>query len=230
MTNINQLHGYPLFTDLSEAELAQIAPRLSKRAFGKGAYLYHPGNPALNVYLVASGMVRLFFTNSRGKEYILEIVGPPATVGIPMLHEDQNRLMGAAAMQPSVVLALSKQDLAYFAQHFPQLMRNVYQSMDHALRKMIQFTQALVTLSVDGRLAGLILYLSKLSADPNDPDEFEIPLSQAEMASWLGASRGHLNRALSRLQQLGLIHVEGQKFTILDRSGLRHVTEDLAVE
>lgn len=227
MTNINQLRGYTLFTGLSEAELAQIVPRLSKRAFAKDAYLYHPGNPALNIYLLESGLVRLFFTNSSGQEFIMEIVGPPAIIGVPMLHEDQNRLMGAAAVQPCVVLALSKPDLAEFAQRFPPLMHNIYQSMDRTLRRVIRFTQMLVTLSVDGRLAATLLYLSKFCTDPKQPDVFEMPISQAELANWLGASRGHLNRALKRLQALSLIHVEGQTFTLLDRPGLRRLTEDL---
>ncbi|MBN2148290.1 MAG: Crp/Fnr family transcriptional regulator [Anaerolineales bacterium] len=225
MNKANQLQEYPLFAGLSEAELAQIAPCLSKRTFAKGAYLYHPGNPALNVYLLESGLVRLFFTDSRGQEYILELAGPQAIIGIPMLHQDQNRLLGAAALQPSVLLVLSKQDLFRLAQRFPQLMQNVYRLMDGTLRKMVQFAQMLVTLSVDARLARLLLYLSKLCTDPKHPDEFEMHISQAELAHWLGASRGHLNRALKLLQARGLIRVEGQKFTLLDRPGLQRMTE-----
>ena len=224
------LSDYPLFAGLSEAELAQIAHCLSKRVFGKGAYLYHPGNPAANVYLIESGLVRIFFCDQRGQEYIIQLAGRRSVVGVPMLYDDQTRVMGAAAVQPVVVLVLEKQDLARFAERFPRLMQNIYRWMDQALRNMVQFTQSLVTLDVNGRLAALIMYLSWLIASPQSPDEFEIPLSQAELASWLGTSRGHLNRALAKLQQLGLIRVEGQKLTILDRPGLRRVTEDLLIK
>jgi hypothetical protein len=39
-----------------------------------------------------------------------------------------------------------------------------------------------------------------------------------------------LNRTLSHLQQLGLIHIDGQRFIILDRHGLQSMTEDLLLD
>jgi DNA-binding GntR family transcriptional regulator len=66
--------------------------------------------------------------------------------------------------------------------------------------------------------------------NPNNRNVFELPISQAELANWLGTSRGHLNRALDRLEQLGLIRIERQLLTILDRPGLRRITEGLADE
>jgi CRP-like cAMP-binding protein len=218
---------YALFNGLSSGEMAQVAGCVSKRTFGKGAYLYHPGNPARNFYLVESGLVRLFFTDASGQEYLLELAGPGAMIGVPLLYEDQLRALGAAAVVPSVVLCLSQQDLAHFAGRFPRLMSNIYRSLDGGMRKLILFIKTLVILGVEGRLAFLVLHLSEVCGAQGDPDEFESPVSQAELARWLGASRGHLNRALGRLQQSGLIRVKGQTFTILDRAGLQRMTQDL---
>ncbi|MBN1146603.1 MAG: Crp/Fnr family transcriptional regulator [Anaerolineales bacterium] len=230
MSSINRIRDYPIFASLSQAELAQIAPCVSKRSFAKGAYLYHPGNPALNIYLVESGLVRLFFANMRGQEFVLDLLGPRATVGLPLLHEDQARMAGAAALQPVTALLLSQKDLGYFAQRSPQLMSNIYRGMDVALRKLMRLTQMLITVSLTGRLALILLYLSEIDKSQGTRDEFDFPLSQGEMAGWLGASRGHLNRALKRLQGRGLIRLEGQKLAILDRPGLRQMTEDFSME
>ena len=230
MKKVMQLCDYPLFSGLSQAELDQITSRLSRRTFGKGVYIYHPGNPAMNFYLIESGLVRLFFTDSRSQEYLLELAGPGAMIGAPLLYTDQVRALGAAAVVPTVALVLPQTELERFAQRFPRLMHNIYRSLDIGMRRLMKFIQTLVILGVDGRLVTLILYLNNLFADQGNPDEFEAPVSQAELARWLGASRGHLNRALNRLQQLGLIRVEGQKFTILDRRGLQRMAEDLAAE
>jgi CRP-like cAMP-binding protein len=56
--------------------------------------------------------------------------------------------------------------------------------------------------------------------------EVHLPLSQGEMASWLGASRGRLNRAVKELTQLGLICNDGQKYVILDREGLEQIIQE----
>ncbi|NIV38152.1 MAG: helix-turn-helix domain-containing protein, partial [Anaerolineae bacterium] len=42
-----------------------------------------------------------------------------------------------------------------------------------------------------------------------------------ELASWVAASRESVNKALVAFRDQGLIEVEGQRITILDRRGLR---------
>ncbi len=51
--------------------------------------------------------------------------------------------------------------------------------------------------------------------------EIELRLTQAELASWVAASRESVNKALVAFRDQGLIEVEGQRITILDRRGLR---------
>ena len=51
--------------------------------------------------------------------------------------------------------------------------------------------------------------------------EIELRLTQAELASWVAASRESVNKALVASRDQGLIEVEGQRITILDRRGLR---------
>jgi CRP/FNR family transcriptional regulator, cyclic AMP receptor protein len=229
LISINQLQDYPLFAGLSDTELSSLVPSLSKRTFAKGAYLYHPGSPSLNIYLVESGLIRIFFNNSVGQEFLLDLVGPRSTVGLPLLREDQTRLGGASAVQPSTVLVLPQKDLNYFIQRSPRLMHTIYQQMDVALRKLFMYASSLATISLQGRVASALLYLTR-DTGQGAQNELELPLTQTDLASWMGASRGALNRNLSNLQQIGLIRVEGQKFTILDRPGLQGMTEDLLID
>jgi len=227
MTNISHLDAYPLFAGLGEAELACLAGCLSRRSFARGAYLFYPGNPALNIYLVETGLVRLFYADASGREFLLDLAGPCTTVGMPMFRADQTRVAGAIALLPSVVLVLSQQDLTYYGPLYPRLMHNIYHEMDNGLRRLMAYARVLATLSMNGRLATLLLYLSRCDKSQAPQDAFELLLSQADMAGWCGVSRGHLNRAMARFQQQGLIHLEGQKLTILDRPGLQRLTDEL---
>ena len=231
MLTTGQLSLYPLFAGLTEAELSKLAPSLSKRTVSKGAYLYYPGNPGLYTYLVESGLIRLFFTNANGQEFILNLVGPRETFGLPLLLDDQLRVMGAAAQQTSVVLVISREDLFHWMECCPTLMHNVYIDLAMSARKLILNTRSLVTISLNGRLATMLLRLSAKSKERGDDfDKIILPLSQAEIASWINASRGRLNRAMKELQQLGLIRIDGQIIFILDREGLLRMTEDIALD
>jgi CRP-like cAMP-binding protein len=226
MITTDELHKYPLFAGLSTIELTALAACLSKRVVAKGAYLYHPGNPGLYTYLVQTGLVRLFFNNAQGQEFVLNLVGPGQVFGLPLWQEQQTRVLGAAALLPSVVLVIKREDLFHFMERFPTLMHNIYQELATSSRSLTLRVRALTTLSLKGRLARLLLRLSMKDQNQGYKNEVYLPLSQGEMASWLGASRGRLNRAVKELTQLGLIRNDGQKYVILDREGLEQIIQE----
>ena len=230
MISVDRLRDYPLFAGLSETELSKIAPCLSKRTFAKGAYLFFSGSPILNIYLVESGLIRMFFTNTVGQEFLLNLAGPGATIGFPILREGQTRLLGGAALLPSTLLVLSMEDTNYFMKRYPRFLHNVYGYVDTSIRKLLLYARGLATISLQGRIATLLLSLTEDDKGQGVKNEVELPLTQSDIAAWVGASRGALNRALTRLEQLGLIHVEAQKFIILDRPGLQRMTEDLILD
>ncbi len=223
-----QLRVYPLFAGLSEEEFVVLAHCLTRRILAKGAYLFHPGHPILNMYLVESGLVRVFFNDSRGQEFMLHLIGPGSMVGLPIMRENQTRMLGAAAVAPSVALVIAQQELLRFVQCSPQLNRNIYGLVSAGIEDLLLHVRSLVTLDVNGRLAALFLYLSR--DDPKSQREINLPLSQTDLAGWIGVSRGSLNRALNHLQELGLIHMEGQKMIILDRPGLERAAEGLITQ
>jgi CRP/FNR family transcriptional regulator len=221
MLSADQISGYPLFKDLSGGELEAIASCMVKRFFIKDAYLFHPGIPSINMYIVESGLVRIFFSNTKGDEFLLNLVGPRATFGQPLkLNENNIRILGAAALTPVVVLCISYEDLFNSLKTSRQLSLNLYQDLADSIRKLTLHYQAFITTGLEGRVASLFLHLSE-----SRNDVFNLPISQMDLASWLGASRGRLNRTLIEFQKKGYIHLEGSTFYILDRPALAKLTE-----
>jgi CRP-like cAMP-binding protein len=50
----------------------------------------------------------------------------------------------------------------------------------------------------------------------------DLRLTQGELATWVAASRESVNKVLSSFRDQGLIAVDGQGITILDRAGLEN--------
>lgn len=222
MITIDQLRNYPLFTGLTEQELGLILPRLTKRAFAKGTYLFYPGSSSTNTYLVESGLVRLFFTNTHGEEFLLHLVRPTDVFGLPVLDAEDVRVVGAAAYQDSVVLSIECEYLLQSMQTMPTLARNLYREASSSARMLLIHARALTTLSLNARLAFLLLRISHVW---ETADSIEMPLNQAELAGWLGASRGRLNRALSEFQKQGMIQVKDARILLTDRAGLERLAK-----
>lgn len=226
MPTNDQLRAYSLFTGLSDAELTALAPCITRRAFGKGAYLYYPGSPGLSLYLVESGLVRTFFADVHGREYLLNVFGPRTCIGLPVLPDGQARMVGAAVQQETVTLILMRDDMFEMMKRSAQFMQNVYYELANATRKLALYAQAHTILQVNGRLASLLMYHA-VRGDGAGSNEIALSLTQAEIASWVGASRARINSALSKMQQQKLIRLEGKKIIILDLQGVAKMAEGL---
>ena len=187
MTNPDQLRDYPLFDGLDEHELSSLATCISKRTFARGAYLYYPGSPALNVYLVESGMIGVYFSAPAGQEFLLDLVVPHSVVGL-LLRENQARIGAAAALQTSIVLVLSQKDLGHFTQRYPRLMHNIQGVVDESFRRLAMYALSLATISLQGRVAAALLQLTR-DTGRGVQNELDLPLSQTEFATLVGASR-----------------------------------------
>jgi CRP/FNR family transcriptional regulator, cyclic AMP receptor protein len=168
--------------------------------------------------------VRIFFSDSRGQEYFVNIMGPRSSFGQPLLPDDKVRMTGAAAQQETVVLILSREDMFAFMARSAQFMLNIYMDLAATARRLTIYAQAHTLLRMDERLASLLLFQA-LNQKGSEKDEVELPLTQSEIASWVGGSRGHINRALSNMQQANIMQLEDNKILILDVQALAKMAE-----
>ncbi len=53
-----------------------------------------------------------------------------------------------------------------------------------------------------------------------DLDEFQLPITQEELAGMIGASRERVNKSISSFIKLGWLAQNGEKYIIIDRKQL----------
>ena len=73
------------------------------------------------------------------------------------------------------------------------------------------------------RLAHLLceLLLRLRAVGLTDGDEYELPLTQTDLADTMGMSNVHMNRVLQKLRSEGLIELKSQNLVILDFERLK---------
>lgn len=222
MPSLKDLKPYQLFEGLTDTELASLLPYVHRRTVSKGGYLFYPQSPNLRTYWVESGLVRLFFTNARGNEFLLNLVRPGEVFGLPILDADLPRIIGAVTHQESTILSVESTHLLQAMDTMPQLAKNLYHAASISARMLLVHVRAVITLGLNERLAFLLL---RLSAVWQSTDILEMPIRQTELAGWLGVSRGRLNRALNELQKRGLIRMDDKRILLLDRAGLERLAK-----
>ncbi|SJZ32383.1 NTE family protein [Enhydrobacter aerosaccus] len=126
------LHRAPLFADLDTESMMAIERELTPLVLPGGAALFHQGEPADAVYVVASGCLGVFRHDDKaspeGPELIAEIT-PGNIVGEMSLLSRGVRTRDVAALRDSEVWRLGRDSFEGLTTHHPEvlpaLMRNV---------------------------------------------------------------------------------------------------------
>ncbi len=79
-----------------------------------------------------------------------------------------------------------------------------------------------VALDVTGRVAQRLVELARDYGSPVDGGiRIGLPMSQRDLAGWVGASREAANKALAQLERAGLLTVADRHIVVRDLEGLR---------
>lgn len=194
----------------------------SRRRLSARQIIYVFGNAASEMYRIVSGSVRLFATRSDGREVVFLKFQPGDCFGEASLIDNETRPQTAQAVTD---VELEVIDAAAFRR-----LRGAYREFDEALLRLLsqqmRFANGLfIDLSLNdllGRIARRILEAAQASRAPHDgAATLDLPLSQAEIASMVGASRQTVNRALQQLQSMGLLQTEYNRIIVHDLDWLR---------
>jgi CRP-like cAMP-binding protein len=166
--------------------------------------------------------VKLVAYGAENREVVLAIRGPGELVGEMAALGGQRRTATVIAVDDVEVGILRAETLREFLLEHPDaamvLMRMLVRRLTEATRDVVD----LATQDSIGRVAKRLL---ELAADHGTPVEggtrIELSLTQDELASWTGATRETVSRALRLMRRLGWVATDHRVITIVDADALR---------
>ncbi len=207
----------PLFSGLSEVEMAFIAGRVVPRKFGPGEIVFNEGDACSGLFVVASGHIRIYKTSASGREQVLSIDGPGSSVAELPVFDGGNYPASVGAVDDSTLLFVSKQDFRELCLTHPQVALKVLRVVGARLRRLVGIIEELSFTTVRHRLAAVLLRLAQKEGERTaNGIAITIPDNNQELASQIGTVRELVSRNLSRMQSEGLIEIDGRTVTIRD--------------
>ena len=223
----NFLQGLTLFARLDREGLEQIAAHVHRRSFAPGVTLFHQDMPGSILYIIEQGYVRVFSIGRTGQELTLNICGPGEIFGELSILDNQYHSATAITLSQTVVQLLAKTELDRFMERYPQIERAIIQLLVARLRTTTRHTEAMTFQDVQGRLACEILNLGEKHGQLNgNAIKVDIPLTQGDLATMVGATRESVNKALSALRAQNLVDIDNSSLTVLNPSGLRRMIQE----
>lgn len=218
------LASIPLFNGLEQGTLQEIADLMMYRAFGKGMTIFHQDMPGTTLYLIADGYVRTYSIGQTGQEFTFWIYGPGEVFGELSLLDQGYHSATCATLTPIKTWLLSKENLFSILRRHPPLMLRLLGLIAHRVIVATRKAEVMAFQDVQGRLAYEMLSLVDKSTSRSEKDiTIEIPLTQNELASMVGATRESVNKALSLFKSQELIKLSGNSIVICDVQGLQRM-------
>jgi CRP/FNR family transcriptional regulator, cyclic AMP receptor protein len=209
-----------LFQGIDETTRRRIAGHVAERVVERGQCVFIQGEAGDRMYVLAEGAVKLYVSSRDGG--IVELVRhrPPAAFGEVALLDGGPRTASAQAVERSVLLVVTRQELLRLLRSDDQLAEALLRILGAMVRRTTRQVSDLAFLDLQGRVAGQLL---ALAGDGGLARTREV--TQAELASMVNGARQTVNQALRSLEARGFIRSDGRSFELLDRERLKLLAE-----
>ena len=215
------LHDMCLPLALTQPEMQQLDGIIKKSTpYRRNETIFRQGDAFQSIYAVRAGMVKTTVVNARGEEQITGFYFPGELLGLNGLHE--NVYAGTATALETVSLCeIPYSKLDELSALLPELRRQMMRHMSQEIADEQDMMLVLAKTSAEERLGNFLLRLSKRFKRLGfSSTQFRLTMSRVDMGNYLGLAVETVSRTLTKLQQRGVIKVEGKEVTILNFSGL----------
>ena len=210
------------FRDMKEEEIQRILNNANERFYSRGTIIFSEGEETDGIYIITEGLIKVYKMSADGREKTLAILNPGDILGEMALFDHSYRSATAEALEASTVIVIPRQDFEHLLEKIPALAVKIIRVLAERLRQADEEIKNLLFLNARGRVILNLVQLAEAHMQgkkPGTPIPFR--LTHAEIANLVGVSRETVTRAISELQDEGLIRIEKRKLWIDDIQRLK---------
>jgi CRP/FNR family transcriptional regulator len=199
-------------------ELDSIIKR--SRPLRRGEHLFRPGDVFQSVYAVRSGAVKTYTLTEEGEEQVTGFYLPGEILGMDGLSTNQHS-NAAKALESAAICEIPFSKLEALSSRIPTLQRHFFQLMSREIQADQQLMLLLTKKPADERVAALLLNLSsRYTRRGLSANRFRLPMSRNDIGNYLGLAVETVSRIFTRLQQSGVLTVDGKEIEVTNRQVL----------
>jgi len=216
----NCIEIVPIFSNLTEEEMLEIANITTEAKFDKGSYVYMANDLGGKLYVLHSGRVKISRLNINGKEQVLRIVEPGEFMGELTLLSNSPLTDNAEVLEKTLMCMIDGNKLKELMNKYPSIAFKVMEVLSKRLEQAESLIEKINLNTVEQRLALALLDLV------NQKNEITLNMTKGDFASSIGMSQETLSRKLTSFQDEGIIELIGQrKMIVKNINALKRISE-----
>ncbi len=223
MTDFWHLQDLDWLSELNLEERDALRAKSFRRQYAEGEIVFMPVSAPDSVYLLESGLVRIYRLSESGLETTLGYVREGEVFGEFAIFGDQPRESFAQAVEPSVVWKTPRRSFQPYVASRPGLAYEISKQIGGRLKQIESRVESLVFRDVRSRVILILLELAD-SFGLNREDGsilLDVHITQAELATLVGSTRQSVNATLAGLTQQGLVRRDSRRIVLTKPEELR---------
>jgi CRP-like cAMP-binding protein len=207
---------------LTEEEWVDLAAMGRQRAYRKGQVIFREGQTGGTVLAIRSGVVKISVVTPGGRDILLAVKEAGSLVGELSAIDGRPRSATATALDAVEATALQDREFNDFLDKHPRMAVRLLRTLAEQIREAATRTADRDTGDTTSRVARRLVSLAERYGEYNGPViEVNLPITQEDLAGWVGATREATSRSLGRLRDLGCLKTGRQRIVLLDVPALR---------
>ncbi len=211
-----------LFAGLPEQELRRLVAVARRRLFLRNEVVFHQGDPANTLHLIARGRFAARLTTQLGDTVTVSVQGAGEAFGeLALVEPGAARSTSVVALEAGETYAVAQDDFDRLRREYPAVNEVLVRLLAQRLRRQSELLVEALFVSAETRVLRRLGELVALYASTEAATI--VPLTQEDIAGLAGTSRATVNRVLRAEQKRGTVELRRGKTCVLDPAALsRH--------
>jgi len=204
---LGQLQHIPFFAGLQDERLKRYAGWFTCQKFSRRQQVAFEQWQDDVIFFILSGRVKVSYFSENGQEIIVGLLGAG------QVYSRHSEAVITAMEETEAAFIRTRNFITILTQN-PELYPRLIKVLGQVLRTTNEAIQNLAFREVSSRLAAFLLERA------GEGDTLALDLTHEEIANLLGSRRQTITATLNRWSKAGILLINRQKITILDRQRL----------
>ena len=211
---------WPVLASLPPQERRGLVAGLRRRSYDRDEVIFHQGDPADTLHLIATGHVSVRVTLPGGEFVVVAIHGPGEAFGeIALVGGPHVRSATVIALEQCETLSLGRDEFDRLRASYPGVDRFLVELLSARVERLDNYLLEALYVPAERRVLRRLLRLCEQYG--GDDQRIVIPVTQEMLANLAGTTRPTANQVLRRLVANDIVSISRSQIVVLDRQSLR---------
>lgn len=217
-----------IFQDLNHDALREIERAARRRHVDAGEVFFQQDDPALELFALERGQVKVFQVSIDGERVTLQLLHPGTVFGgLAALGSQIRYPVSAEAVEDCDVLVWDGRDMGEFMERHPRIALNLMNLLVNHVVELQDRYRELATEQVEQRLARVLLRLARQAGrQVESVMRIDLPLTRRTLAEMTGTTMYTVSRVMSRWEEAGIVSSGKGQVTIRQPEELLERADD----